>query len=108
MASIINSFMLDLEGWKNTIIDQFQPGCALLQVGGVDSISIELKIRISCHYYSALIALARLKLNILSPESIKDRLECEKVLIHSCRSIIELTRHIDVETYTPIGSVSSH
>lgn len=104
----IDSFMLDLEGWKNTINDEFQPGRALLQLGGVDSISIELKIRISCHYYRAVIALARLKLNILSPQSIRGRLECEKVLIHSCRSIIEFARHIDVETYTPIESVSSH
>lgn len=100
--------MLDLEGWKNTTKDEFQPGRAILQVGGMDSISLELKIRISCHYYSILIALARLKLNILSPESIQDRVKCEKVLIHSCHSIIELTRHIDVETYTSFGSVCSH
>jgi hypothetical protein len=49
MVSTIDSFMQDLGGWKNTINDQFRPGRSLLQVGGVDSISIELKIRISCH-----------------------------------------------------------
>lgn len=108
MVTAIDSFMLDLEGWKNSINEQFRPRRTVLQVGGVESISVELKIRISCHYYSAVIALARLKLDLLTEGSTQDRRESEKALIDASRSIIELTRYIDVETYTPIWSVSSH
>ncbi|KAJ5633714.1 hypothetical protein N7528_001556, partial [Penicillium herquei] len=101
LITSIDGFEVDLERWKDSIIDHFRPGCNL-QANVMGSLFMESKLKISFHYYSAVIALARLKLSILAEDFIPKRQEAEKRLLQASRAIIDLTRYIDVETSTPI------
>ncbi|KAJ5669246.1 hypothetical protein N7462_010316, partial [Penicillium macrosclerotiorum] len=95
MVATIEELELELENWKDSIDEKYRPGHIFLQPDGLDSLSIGLKIKIAFHYYSASIALIRLKMNILSPDLKDSRLKSEMKLISACRSITELTRFID-------------
>ncbi|KAJ5721925.1 uncharacterized protein N7483_009859 [Penicillium malachiteum] len=97
----IEGFEIDLDRWQMSIVPHFRPGCNL-QANVMGSLLMELKLKISFHYYSAVIALARLKLSILPEDLISKRQETAKQLLHASRAIIDLTRYIDVETSTPI------
>lgn len=102
ITATIDSLNGELERWKESIGEEFRPGTVLQQSGSLNSLSVAVKIRLSYHYYSAVIALARLKLSVTSRETNTSKLPREQVLLHASRSIVELTRYIDVETYTPI------
>ncbi|KAJ5604016.1 hypothetical protein N7537_006972 [Penicillium hordei] len=102
IMTLIDSLNGELERWKESVGEDFRPGTLLQQSGCLNSLSVAVKIRLSYHYYSAVIALARLKLSVASRETNTGKLPCEQVLLHASRSIVELTRYIDVETYTPI------
>lgn len=103
LIAIVEQLEEDLESWKESINKDYRPGHAYLLSGMLDLCSIELKIRISFHYYSAVIALARLKINILPAQYTSIGKESEDKLLNSCGSIIELTRLVGVESYTPIS-----
>ncbi|KAJ6028138.1 hypothetical protein N7540_003714 [Penicillium herquei] len=106
LVTSIDGFEADLERWKESIIDHFRPGCNL-QANVMGSLLMELKLKISFHYYSTVIALARLKLSILAESLVATRQETEKRLLHASRAIIDLTRYIDVEMSTPISTLLS-
>ncbi|KAJ5727696.1 hypothetical protein N7493_005516 [Penicillium malachiteum] len=101
LVTSIDAFEVDLERWKDSIIDHFRPG-SNLQANVMGSLFMESKLKINFHYYSAVIALARLKLSILTEDLIQKRQETEKRLLLASRVIIDLTRYIDVKTSTPI------
>lgn len=105
ILNTIDALNGELERWRKSIGKDFRPGNSFQQSGSLDSLSIRLKLMLSYQYYSAVIALARLKLNVASWESDPSKLQAEQVLLHASRSIVELTRYIDVETYTPIWLV---
>ncbi|CAG8908611.1 unnamed protein product [Penicillium egyptiacum] len=103
----IDALTGELECWKKSICEDFQPGNDFQQSGRLDSLSIALKLMLSYQYHGATIALARLKVNVASSEADPSKLQAEQVLLRASRSIIELTRYIDVETYTPIWTLLS-
>jgi hypothetical protein len=105
LVPAIDDFELELEKWKQSIPEHFRPGSSLHSVG-LGILSAETKLKINFQYYSSVIALARLKLSVLPEESSHKRQEAEQRLLHTSRAIIDLTRYIDLEAYTPVSSVS--
>ncbi|KAJ6124366.1 hypothetical protein N7471_011683, partial [Penicillium samsonianum] len=108
ILTTIDALNGELERWRKSIGKDFRPGNGFQQSGNLDSLSIRLKLMLSYQYYSAVIALARIKLNVASWESDPSKLQAEQVLLHASRSIVELTRYIDVETYTPMWLAAYH
>lgn len=92
----------DLEQWRVSIPEPFRPGSLFPSAGLQPHSSMEVALRIRYHYYSAVIALSRLDLQV-SAERYKTReSESRMMLMNTARAIIELTRYIDAEPHTPI------
>lgn len=98
----IDDFHRDLETWRQSITDRFRPERFPQTFFGTDSTTMAVKLRIRYHYYSALIALARVQINASQGESSQHRSDGVKHLIDASSAIIDLTRYIDVEPYMPI------
>jgi hypothetical protein len=64
---------------------------------------MQIAIRLQFYYYSAIIAIARLDLSVNSlRQNESGQSENKRTLMASARAIIELTKYIDTEAYTPI------
>lgn len=105
LICIVERLEEELENWKDSITKEYRPGDECLLSGMLDLRSIELKVRISFHYYSAVIALSRLNINIMPSDCSAIARTSEEKLLNASRAIIELTRLIGVESHTPISSV---
>lgn len=95
----------ELSAWRDSIPEPFRPGLPFQNRTFGSPCSTDVKIKLHFHYHSALIAVARLELMLGSDTSGYRKNESKKVLIQSARSIIELTRYIDTEGYTPLWYV---
>ncbi|KAL1853347.1 hypothetical protein Plec18170_005344 [Paecilomyces lecythidis] len=92
----------DLERWRNSIPEQFRPGLPFRAQHFVSSCALQVALRIHYYYYSGVIALSRLTLNVGAANPGPRESESKKALMNAARFIIELTRYIDAEAYTPI------
>lgn len=93
----------ELNNWRELIAEPFRPGLPFRARHFRDASSMQVAIRLQFYYHSALIAIARLDLSVNSERQGEEgRSESKKVLMMSARAIIELTRYIDTEAYTPI------
>ncbi|KAL3450226.1 hypothetical protein BJX65DRAFT_24554 [Aspergillus insuetus] len=101
LQSITDAFSLDLERWRQPINDWFRPGHSFQTFCAAESKAMSVKLRVQYHYYGALIALARVRLRTSQNEAIHNRLDSENRLLGASRTVIELTRYIDVEPYIP-------
>ena len=92
----------DLERWRNSIPEQFRPGLPFRAQHFANSCTLQVALRIHYYYYSGVIALSRLTLNVGAANPGSRQSQSKKALMNAARVIIELTRYIDAEAYTPI------
>ncbi|KAJ9266328.1 transcriptional regulator family: Fungal Specific TF [Paecilomyces variotii] len=92
----------DLERWRNSIPEQFRPGLPFRAQHFANSCTLQVALRIHYYYYSGAIALSRLTLNVGAANPGSRQSQSKKALMNAARVIIELTRYIDAEAYTPI------
>jgi hypothetical protein len=100
----IDSIRKDLEEWKDSLPPEFRPGPSLQQRDDIGPKSKFLTMKLHYSYYHVLIALSRLTLHVCRAESteLQGRLiTSTSELMHSARSIINLTQNIDQAPYTP-------
>lgn len=97
----IDQVSCELERWKASIPKPYQPGSPFHPPNFANRVATFAAVRTHLHYYSTVIALARINLQV-SAEGHPDRLsQCTEALMASARGIVELTRHIDLEAYAP-------
>jgi hypothetical protein len=102
----IAAFRAELEAWKASIAEECRPDSPFQGLAPFGPTPLAVKLQIHYHYYSIVIALARLELNLSSRGvSSCPAIENELKLLNSAWKIIELTKYIDTDTYTPIWSV---
>ncbi|KAH8590057.1 hypothetical protein B0O99DRAFT_599320 [Bisporella sp. PMI_857] len=106
IQAAIDIFKIELEHWRISIPEQFRPGDSHV-TKFLGSSSIVVTIRVHYYYYSVVIALARLSLNLRLEESSRLVIESKKALLNAAQVIVELTRYIDAEAYTPIWILGS-
>lgn len=105
LKAAIDESNADLEGWKMSIPEGFRPGSSFDRLSTLDSKALAVTLMLHYYYYSAVIAYARLSLSIPERESLRPTAKLE-VLLNACTTIIELTKYIDIATYTPIWLVA--
>ncbi|KAL1618563.1 hypothetical protein SLS56_010491 [Neofusicoccum ribis] len=111
----VQQLLGELEVWKSTIPSNLKPGEALQPHALPGSQMIMIYIMVNYLYYNTALTLHRAALQLeidgqetgcLSPKSGNVRREASMLaLIKSARSILELTRFIEVEPHTPIWYV---
>jgi len=92
----------DLEQWRKSFPKDHRPGDVFRPGNCKTSWSLLNSLRAHFFYYAVVIALCRLTLHV-GAGTTSDRMEdTKKRLMHTARQIIENTRYIDAEPYTPI------
>ncbi|KAL4815685.1 fungal-specific transcription factor domain-containing protein [Aspergillus spinulosporus] len=88
-----------LEDWRTTIPVQFRPHEA--HQGSIfrDLKSRNVAIQTNYYYYHLVIALERLTIHL---DREGNRQDSRRQLMNAARAVIELTKYIDVEAYTPV------
>ncbi|PLB49949.1 hypothetical protein P170DRAFT_445370 [Aspergillus steynii IBT 23096] len=91
-----------LQRWRQSIPLPFRPGEKFRAQSFHNASEIHIALRTHYYYYDALIALCRLTLQLGKRRNGPREIRSKKVLMQATRSIIELCRHIDMESYTPV------
>lgn len=89
-----------LEEWRLSIPIDFRPKEPLQRRRLMDGASKEIALRTHYYYYHVIIALERLTLHV--SRDITRSENAMRTLLNTAREIINLTRYIDVEPYTPV------
>ncbi|KAL1982398.1 hypothetical protein VTN96DRAFT_1368 [Rasamsonia emersonii] len=92
----------DLERWRNSIPEGFRPGEPFRPQNCKTASSMLITLRSHFFYYGVVVALCRLTLHVGAGSSSPRLEEAKKRLMHTARHVIENTRYIDAEPYTPI------
>ncbi|KAE8418970.1 major facilitator superfamily domain-containing protein [Aspergillus pseudocaelatus] len=90
-----------LEKWRLTVPEPFRPGESCPQQTFNDPVSKMVALQTHYSYYSMVIALARLTLQIGSDDGARQD-DSRRSLMASARRIIELTQYIDKAPHTPL------
>ncbi|GME36869.1 Fungal specific transcription factor domain containing protein [Neofusicoccum parvum] len=102
--SIIDELSANLEAWRASIPEPFRPGAEFRARAFRGPPATTLAIFVQYLYYSVLLALSRATLHVAatSVEHAARHQEGKRLLMRTARSILELTKYIEVETYTPV------
>ncbi|KAL2012373.1 hypothetical protein VTN00DRAFT_5091 [Thermoascus crustaceus] len=92
----------DLERWRSSIPKEFRPGEPFRPQHFMNPCSMQVALRTHYFYYNAVISFSRLTLHVGAERPGERQAESKKKLMNAARLIIELTRYIDPEAYTPI------
>ncbi|KAL1999955.1 hypothetical protein VTN02DRAFT_3740 [Thermoascus thermophilus] len=98
----IDTVSEDLERWRSSIPKEFRPGEPFRPQHFMNPCSMQVALRTHYFYYNAVISFSRLTLHVGAERPGERQAESKKNLMNSARLIIELTRYIDPEAYTPI------
>ncbi|GKT69017.1 fungal specific transcription factor [Colletotrichum tofieldiae] len=92
------------ERWRMSIPKDFRPGMPYMHHGSLNPGTRMAFIQTSYNYYALTIALDRLALHIEENQTGREmiREEHKRRLMNTARAVVELTRYIDVDSYTPI------
>ncbi|CAG8947778.1 unnamed protein product [Penicillium salamii] len=96
----VNLVETKLEDWRQSIPPIFRPGETLQRSVLADPHTKEIAIRTQFYYFHLVIALQRMKVHLSSEKQKTD--EYLRTLLNAARQIVDLTRFIDVEPYTPV------
>lgn len=88
-----------LEDWRKTIPEQFRPHEAHRPSIFRDLKSRNVAIQTNYYYFHLVIALERLTIHL---DREGNRQDSRRQLMNAARAVIELTKYIDVEAYTPV------
>jgi hypothetical protein len=91
----------ELERWKISIPKAFRPGEPFQPTQFSADSSMAATLRMHYYYYSVMIALCRMALHLDTEQFPRRQSKSTTTLMNAARATIELTRHIDVEPYTP-------
>jgi hypothetical protein len=94
-----------LEDWRQSIPPAYRPQNTLQRSVLTDLGTKEIAIRTHFYYFHLVIALERMELHLSSGGRTLN--ESMRNLLSAARTVVELTRFIDVEPYTPVLLVSS-
>ncbi|CAH0047768.1 unnamed protein product [Clonostachys solani] len=90
-----------LEDWRQSIPAEYRPGdSASFPASPTMSISL-IALQVHYSYYHIIIALERLTLHLELEQGDKGQMSKQR-LMNTARTIIELTKHIDVQPHIPI------
>jgi hypothetical protein len=92
----------DLEKWRKCIPKDFRPGEPFRPQYCRTSSAMLRTLRTHFFYHSVIIALCRLTLHVGAGLESQRMADAKKWLMNTARQIIENTRYIDAEPYTPI------
>lgn len=98
----IDTVSEDLERWRSSIPKEFRPGEPFRPQYFMNPCSMQVALRTHYFYYNAVISFSRLTLHVGAERPGEGQAESKKNLMNAARLIIELTRYIDPEAYTPI------
>ncbi|KAL6411003.1 Transcription factor domain [Ilyonectria robusta] len=93
-----------MEVWRMSIPEDFRPGTVRMNHNIVGPSARMVFLQTSYNYYALVIALARLRLHIEANEPGQEASleENKKTLMNAAQMILELTRYIDTDAYSPI------
>ncbi|EHK22926.1 uncharacterized protein TRIVIDRAFT_4969, partial [Trichoderma virens Gv29-8] len=89
-----------LDDWRQSIPPAYRPHESLQRSVLADLGIREIAIRTHFYYFHLVIALERMKLHLSSDRQTTD--DSLRTLLRAARTVVELTRFIDVEPYTPV------
>ncbi|KAH6869509.1 fungal-specific transcription factor domain-containing protein [Thelonectria olida] len=98
---VIDRIENNLEQWRQSIPVSFKPQEPLHKPSFVDPKTKGVALSTQYYYYHILISLERLRLHLGGDSGFRQQASKQKLLA-AARTVIELTRFIDVEPYTPI------
>jgi hypothetical protein len=98
-SELIINILSDIEAWKESIPSNFSPTKPLRSqnLNGPAALSVALQVNYS--YYNLLIVLSRLRLYICAKMGKEQDVESTLSLMVSARSVLELTRLIDLQEH---------
>ncbi|KAH8689526.1 fungal-specific transcription factor domain-containing protein [Talaromyces proteolyticus] len=100
--SAIDQVNDDLDQWRNSLPVEFRPGDPFRPGGSNTSWTLLVALRAHFFYHAVVIALCRLTLHVGAGTASGRMEDAKKRLMYTARQIIENTRYIDAEPYTPI------
>jgi hypothetical protein len=105
-GATIDQLHAELEQWRMSIPEKIRPGTAFWERSLPGPLMTPVALWTHYHYHSLLLALARATLHLESrPAEGSDPtrlLRSKQAIMQASRSILELTRFIDVQPYTPV------
>lgn len=90
----------DLERWRQSIPEPFRPGGSFHPTRFPNHVSMRVALRVRLYYCCAVIAVSRISLHFEDSHS-RQQAESKMALMNAARDVVELTRYIDAEPYTP-------
>lgn len=103
IKAAVNAFHVRLEDWRLSIPEAFRPGTPIQPLKFLDDSFTVIAVETHYQYYSRIIALARVNLNIQ-----EEKESSTQALLDASCKVIELTKFIDLEMHIPIWSVLYH
>ncbi|CAI0643284.1 unnamed protein product, partial [Colletotrichum noveboracense] len=94
-----------LEGWRQSVPVDFRPKEQLNKQRLTDPRTRQIALSTQLYYFHLVIALERMSLQ-LDEDGGQRQQESRKDLLQAARTVIELTRYIDVEPYTPVFTLA--
>ncbi|KAF4477535.1 Fumonisin cluster-specific transcription factor FUM21 [Colletotrichum fructicola Nara gc5] len=94
-----------LEDWRQSVPVDFRPKEQLNKQCLTDPRTRQIALSTQLYYFHLVIALERMSLQ-LDEDGGQRQQESRKDLLQAARTIIELTRYIDVEPYTPVFTLA--
>lgn len=92
----------DLERWRMSIPKEFRPGEPFRPQHFMNPCAMEVALKTHYLYYNAVFSFSRLTLHVGAERSDERQAKSKRDLMNAARVVIELTRYIDPEAYTPI------
>ncbi|KAI9834090.1 MAG: hypothetical protein M1819_003375 [Sarea resinae] len=94
----------ELERWRMSIPEEFRPDEIFRARALPEALGVAIALRLQYFYYNALLSLCRTTLHVSSEDNygaVRQQ-ESRRLLMKTARSILELTKYVEVETYTPL------
>ncbi|CAO2657982.1 Nn.00g072420.m01.CDS01 [Neocucurbitaria sp. VM-36] len=98
--SIIRNLKSELEAWRVTVPLPLQPGHPIRQHAILTPQLMDVRIRSHYLYHGTTLHLDRTKLQFAKEEN--ERSEIVTDIMKTARTVLELTKYIDVQPYTPL------
>lgn len=99
----IHHLLEELESWKTSIPESYRPGEPLQARLMPGPVAVSVALHTQYYYYNALMTLSRTALYLGDgPKEMGLQLRMKRLLIDTACSILELTKYIEVASYTSL------
>lgn len=100
----INRLKDELEQWRTTMVAPFQPGLPINSYNIQTPHMMSICIWLHYGYHNTMLHLNRAALQLQHPDNNVEEILCD--IMRSARCILELTKHVEVQPYTPLWYVT--